>query len=455
MSKYNQKGYFILGCILAVMGILFRIYSIIPSITNYPFPVGWSEGGRIFAAYQVYAPIIAGKYLSWPWLDPGRSILDGIVLLIPNSPIWAYRFWVSLLFLIFNFLAALFTIRKAFAFSQTPEKRKNELQLLLVLWGMLFLMQGPIYYHVLAGVLPVIWFYDKKYPIRNLIVIILCSMWQGLCRVNWFLMPAAIAILLHVLRTPFSLKRIRNYLKWPLVYSVSGGLISFAIYWIYLKVTGHVSVILNPKMDYPFFLYKLWPNTGYRGLLLNIVLLSLPLLLITLYVGWKYIKNVHWIRLVMLIGILGIFFAGSTVVSLRAGGGYDIHNYDSFLLLLLIIGCFFGIDAVYLDKAGQLEIPPLRNYCVLVLLLILPVLIALPNTSIKANQPNAQSKQALQEITNVLQNSTGTNADHPVLFIDQRQLLVFNFIKDDNIYVPYEKIELMEMAMARNEDYKG
>jgi len=152
--------------------------------------------------------------------------------------------------------------------------------------------------------------------------------------------------------------------------------------------------------------------------------------------------------------MLGIFFAGSTLVSIRAGGGYDLHNYDSFLLLLFITGCFFGLDAVYLDKAGQLAKPILANYGVLVIILVIPILMAIPKTKTSEYKTTAQSEQALLEIKQVLQNSTESNADHPVLFIDQRQLLVLNMIKDENIYVPYEKIELMEMAMARNEEYK-
>lgn len=455
MSDSKNKIFLVLGYILALTGIFFKIYSITSSITNSPFTTFWSEGGRIFAAYQVYAPIIDGKYLSWPWLDPGRSIFDGIVLLIPNLPIWAYRIWLSILFLIFSFLAALFTIRKAFVFSQTPDKRKKEIIVPLTLWGMLFLLQGPVYYHILAGVLPVLWFYDEKRPVRNLIIIIFCSMWQGLCRVNWFIMPAAVAVLLHVLRAPFPRNAFWKYIKWPLVYSASSGISSFTIYLIYIKAMGYVIPFLNPNMKYFFFRYKLWPNAGFMGLIPGIVLLTLPTLLVILYVVWKYRRKLHWLRLAIIMCILGIFFAGSTVISLRAGGGYDLHNYDSVFLLLFISACFFGMDAVYLDRTGQLEKPLLTNYGVLVLILIIPILVASPKTFTIANKTTAQSEQTLQEIKQVLQELTDTNADHPILFIDQRQLLVFHMIEDENIYVPYEKIELMEMAMANNRDYRS
>jgi len=448
-----RKVYLIFGYILAITGISFRIYSIIPSITNYPFWIGWSEPGRIFAAYQVYAPLITGKYLSLPWLDPGRSILDGMVFLVPNLPIWAYRLWVNILFLVFNCLAAVLIVRKALGLSTIPERQQKELVILLSLWGTLFLLQAPVYYHVLVGVIPVLWFYDEKHPVRNLVIIILCSMWQGLCRVNWFTMPAVVAVLLHVLRMPYTNKQIWKYIKWPLVYAIFGGVSSFAVFWLYIKTMGYVVPFLDPNMNYAYFLYKLWPNAGYIGLLPGIFLISFPVLLITLLLVWKYRKKIHWPRQLVLAGILGFFFAISTLISLRAGGGYDLHNYDTFLLLLLMTACFFGMDAVYWEEPGTwIQSVPV-NLGVVALLLIIPTLVAYPKTSPQVYTANAQTAQALQEIKKTLQSST-VSVEHPILFIDQRQLLVFHLLSDENIYIPYEKNELMEMAMARNQSAK-
>ena len=475
LSEYKNKIFLILGYILSITFLLLQIKYIISSYNNYPFNLAWSEGGRIFAAYQVYAPIIAGKYLSFPWLDPGRSILDGLVLLIPHVSIGTYRLWINILFFIFSFLAALLTVRKALGFSEIPVLQKKELVVLLSLWGTLFLLQGPIYYHLLAGILPILWFYDEKCPVRNLIVIIICSIWEALGRVNWFLMPATLVILLHVLRTPLPLRpqKVWNYIKWPLVYAFSGGISSFTIYLIYMKAMGFVIPFLNPSMNYHFALYKLWPNTGFMGLLPDITLISLPTLLIILYNVWEYRQKLHWIRLLIILSILGVFFAGSTVVSLRAGGGYDSHNYDSFLLLIFITICFLGVGAEYLDKSGGSGKLPLTYPAVIIFLLFIPIWLAIPKTSKSASSTTAPSEQslstaqseqtfatpqseqqALLEIKQILEKPSESNADHPILFIDQRQLLVFNMIKVENIVVPYEKIELMEMAMARNEKYK-
>jgi hypothetical protein len=68
-----------------VTGISFVLLLLASSVSNYPLAMGWSESGRIFEASLVYAPIIYGRFLSWPWLDPGRAALEGLVFLIPTS----------------------------------------------------------------------------------------------------------------------------------------------------------------------------------------------------------------------------------------------------------------------------------------------------------------------------------------------------------------------------------
>lgn len=456
MSVRKQNAWAFLCWFFVLAGLGAQIVAYIPKITNYPFPISWSESGRIFNAYQIYAPLLSGKNLSWPWLDPGRSILDGIVLLLSGTQIWMYRFWISLLMLAGNFAASVLVVGKAVSFaSLRKEKLTKGLIWLLIFWGTLFLLQGPIYYHVLLGILPVLWFYDPKKPISTLIVIVISSMWEGLSRVNWFLMPATLAVLFYVLRTPFPREAFWKYIKWPLIYLVSGGISSFTVYLTFINETGFVIPFLNPNMDYAFFLYKFWPNNGFMGLLPGTGLLTLPVLLIVTYGIWKYRRNIHWMRLLIILCVLGIFFVGSMAVSIRAGGGYDLHNYDSIILLLFVCGCFFGMDAILLDKVRYLEHVPFTSYVVLVSILLIPVLFSYSRISLGPYKPSDQTEQTLSEIRQVIQDLGDSSGNHPVLFIDQRQLLVYQMIEEVNFYVPYEKIELMEMAMARNYDYKS
>jgi len=140
----NRRAVWLVLCyILALVGLGVTIISRIPGITNYPFPISWSESGRIFNAYQIYAPVLSGQHLSWPWLDPGRAILDGLALLIPSAQIWMERFWIDLLFVLSALVTSLVIVKKTFSFSPLrSEKAAGRLVWLLVLWGMFFLLQG-------------------------------------------------------------------------------------------------------------------------------------------------------------------------------------------------------------------------------------------------------------------------------------------------------------------------
>lgn len=187
------------------------------------------------------------------------------------------------------------------------------------------------------------------------------------------------------------------------------------------------------------------------GLLPGIILMCLPVVCVVLFSFWKYKSQLHWLRWSAIAGMLIVFFVGSTVVSLRAGGGYDLHNFDSLLLLLLISGCFFGLRAVSADKPIPQEKAVLSNYAVLFGLLAVSIIFAYhPVQPIPASKSD-QSAAAIQQIALLIQQNAQTG--HPVLFIDDRQLLVYGMISETQIYVPYDKIELEEMAMARNPAY--
>jgi hypothetical protein len=450
----NRRNTWMVLCyVLALVGLGVYIISHLPGITNYPFPITWSESGRIFNAFQIYAPLLTGQHLAWPWLDPGRSILDGLALLLPSAQIWMERVWIDLLFILSAFVTSLGLVKKVFSSSPLRDgKAAGRLAWLLVLWGMFFLLQGPVYYHVLLGVCAIPWFYDAKKPFLVLALVVAGSIWEGLCRVNWFIMPACVAILLYLFTEPISGKKFWRYLRWPLIYLAAGGVASFGSYLVFIKATGYVIPFLDPRMHYAYFLYKLWPNAGFMGLLPGITLLCLPVVGVVLYSFWKYKNQLHWLRWLAIAGMLSVFFAGSTIVSLRAGGGYDLHNYDSLLLLLLISACFLGLRAVSVDQAVPQEKAVFSNYGVLFCLLAFSILFSYhPVQPIPASNTD-QSAATIQQITRLIQQNA--QAGHPVLFIDDRQLLVYGMIPGMQIYIPYDKIELEEMAMARNPAYR-
>ena len=368
-----------------------------------------------------------------------------------------FRFWVAFLALVTTGLTSLlvFRIVRNGLSSDGRGKVTRGLLIALVLGGMLYLFQGPIYYHLLPGAILVLWLFDREKPARILCAVVLASAWEGLGRVNWFLLPAGLAITLYLLTVPAAGGRVWRYLIWPLTWGFSGAAASLAAYSLFIKTFHYVVPFFNPNMHYAFFKFKLWPNPGYRlGLIPGIALLSFPLLVVILAASLRKYNLVHWVRWLILALLLGVFFVGSTIVSLRAGGGTDLHNYDTFILLLFTVGSFLGMGAVVPEKAGaNMPQPMLGNPFVLLGLLAIPVYLLTRNLPAPIDFSEEKVQAAIQRDRTFLQNADP--GPGPVLNIGERQLVVYKLIPDADLFVPYSKIELMEMAMANNQSYLG
>lgn len=439
---------------LVVIGLGYRIYILFSTVTDFPFPQGWSEGGRIFAAYQIYAPIISDEYLGLPWMDAGRSVLDGLILLIPDSKIWMYRAWVPALFLMSALLASVVIVNKLASWIPAADLRPRKIRVFLVLFGTLFLLQGPVYYHVLLGIIPVIGLYDAKKPFRTLAAVLGASVWEGLCRVNWFFMPAIVALSLYFLTEPLSGKKFMAYFKWPLFWTVGGILASFLAHYSYLAIANYPAVFLNPDMQYPFEIKKLWPNSGFSmGLIPGALALCFPMIGTLIIYFWRQRKTgIEFVRFFMIALILLLLSAGSTLVSLRAGGGYNLHNYDTFFIILLLsfLGVILSVTKAKSFMIGKFPAERLVNGILLFSLFPILYFVSL-SRPIHFTYSVAETQKAIAEINAVLQSTVAD--ERPVLFIENRQLLVFGNVRPEMIFVPYEKIELMEMAMAQNGEY--
>ena len=456
MNEQKITRWGALVCLALVLGGLgLRLYQYAGTISNYPFTTYWSESYRIYSASLIYSLKIYGQQLQWPWLDPGRSVLDGLVLLIPGTQIWMFRFWLVFLTIATSTLASVLIIQRASRISGVASKRTGIFMAVLSGWGILFFLQGPIYYHVLLGVLPVLWLFDLRKPTRTLVVILAASVWEGICRVNWFGMPAVCAILLYLLVEPIGEKKIFQYLKWPVVWMLTGLLASGFIYLIFIKLTHYPVIFFNPAMHYPFFTSKLWPNIAFKpGLLQGIAIILLPLVFLIAPVIVKKFLGLHWLRSILTLGILAMFFAGSTYISLRAGGGYDLHNYDTFMLLFFIFAVYVGFGFVTFDRDdNKPAVPSLYPAIALVIMVVFPVYALVRN--IHSNPPELSREQTsalLAQLRDVVGNVNP--AEGPILFIDQRQLIVYRMIPAVKLYQPFDKIELMEMAMANNTAYR-
>src|SRR5208337_4144649 len=107
MTERNIPRWCLWACAAIVLaGLGLQLYQYAATISNYPFTTYWSESNRIYSASLIYSLKIYGQQLKWPWLDPARAVLDGLVLLLPGTQIWMFRFWLAFLTLASSTLAS-------------------------------------------------------------------------------------------------------------------------------------------------------------------------------------------------------------------------------------------------------------------------------------------------------------------------------------------------------------
>jgi hypothetical protein len=438
----------------ALVGLGLRLYVSYSGVSSYPFALSFSESGRIYDAYRLYAGLLSDARSAFPWLDPARAMLDGLVLFVPGAGMWLYRFWFATLYLATSFGSAFLIVDRAISFLAKDNRHRSSitaLRLPLVVCGGLFLFQGPVYYHLLAAVLPILIFYRQDRPGRILVVVAVSAVWAGMTRVNWFLMPALTATTIYFLTEVKGKRTIPQYLQWPVLWGLVNASISIIVYLGATQLAGMPS-ILESSMRYSFFRAKLWPNPGNPlGLLPGIALISVPYVILVLQAVWRHRRSLHWLRGFSLLALALALGAGSTLVSLRSGGGYDLHNYDTLIFYLLVCGIFAGIGGIALDGAPAEARPALSRPLIVLAVMIIPLAVSAVQVAPPPNYPTEAAKEAIQELNSILAAETDPGSE--VLFIDHRHLVIFGLVSAPEINPKYEKIELMEMAMGRNRTF--
>jgi hypothetical protein len=158
-------------------------------------------------------------------------------------------------------------------------------------------------------------------------------------------------------------------------------------------------------------------------------------------------KSLHILRWLGLFAMLAVLFAGSLAVSVKIGGGGDLHNMDTFAVLLGIVAAYF-IGGQVAAESGS-ETAPVRPWAFLALAVMIPMIFIVPSLGSRDRYDEAKNEQAYQSITQAV-NEAGKSG--PVLLINERQLVAFRQV-DVPFVADYEAVTLMEMAMSNNEPY--
>jgi uncharacterized membrane protein len=239
-----------------------------------------------------------------------------------------------------------------------------------------------------------------------------------------------------------------SYFSLPLLWGAIGIFTAFLSQVLYIRWSGNSDVLaFGSSLTSDLLWYRLLPNPTYPpGILLALTLVALPVILIMAGVIKRQARLSGW-PLTGLIAYLVILFVDGLVVSVKIGGGGDLHNMDAFLVALMIsagyllFGQLSSGSSVAPYRGGSWRLPALA--------VIIPILFTiLPYTTLHSyDHPKTDHEVALiQE-----QAEIGIQSGE-VLFISQRHLITFDIIPVP-LSPDYELLTLMEMALSGNNTY--
>lgn len=429
--------------LVLLQGFIFQTLGIFRIVSADPFSIGYSEAGRFYYASLFFSESLYRTQLPLPFLHPSRYLLLSIPYLIDGLPLWAHRFWQALLWFGLTFTASFLLIRR-FKFNKWTT-------ICLIAWAFLYFFQGAVYYHLQICVILVLSGVSSKQVWRSLIFIVLASLWAGISRVNWFPVPAMLAIAIYVLQTPFDNKGWRYWLL-PFIWGVSGIVAAIISQFLYIQISGNTDIsTFGSSFTSDLIWGRLMPNETYPiGILPGIAFVSLPLWLGLYQMLKGNLKLLHPLRWLALLGMLLILFIGGAIVSTKIGGGGDLHNMDAYMVLLSVLTMFFVANQVSVEKEAK---PVWGNisWGVVFLSLLIPIWFALPKTGFFNRYDRTITDKDIQTLQQVI--SVTANNGGEILFITERQMITFDMLNGVTLVPEYEQSELMEMAMSRNRFY--
>jgi hypothetical protein len=433
--------------VLLAQGMLYQAYGIFSITSANPFSMGYSEAGRHYYASLFFSESLYGMKLPLPFLHPSRYLLLSIPFLVDGFPLWFHRFWQALLWFGLTFAASYLLAKRM--------KMNSGMTVLAATWVFLYFLQGAVYYHLQVCVILIVAGVNVKNQRRSLFFIILASLWAGISRVNWFPVPAMLAIVMYLLETPISRNGWKYWLT-PFIWGASGLIAALVSQFIYIQISGNADVFAFGSSFTSDLLWdRLFPNETFpMGILPGILLVSAPLFLAMFQLMRGRMNALHPLRWLALLAMLSVLFVGGVVVSTKIGGGGDLHNMDAYLVALSLLTVLVWAGQVCPEHSRRAspenEAQPMNGrvgWGVVFAALLIPLGFAVRNIGFYPSFDQAIAENDIQLIQEAVANGG------EVLFITERQLITFDMVTGVTLVPEYEQSELMEMAMSRNRSY--
>lgn len=440
LIRYQKYNWF-RAILTTVIGYsaFYKTATFLTDVSTFPISLGWSEGSRYYYASLFFSERIYHFKVPPSVLHPSRYLMQAIPFLIPDSPLWFHRLWQVLLWIGFS------------AGTGFVLARRLQKGWVLALWAYLFLFQGPVYYHLLVMVILVFWGVKPQQFWRSLVVVLAASAWAGISRVNWLPVPAMLAAVLYLIEIPVEKKKIWRYLAPPAAWGILGTTVAFLSQQLYILYSGNPVEQFNSSFTSDLLWYRLHPSPTYPGgILRNLLWVMLPLLILLVVRMWQTRRCIHWLRLACLWGALLVLFAVGVVVSVKIGGGSNLHNMDAYLVMLLLVGVTFYLDRAAKEPGKEMALTsPLKP--LVIFAAVIPAFFAITSGGRPPVRDFAATERDLASLRERLAPVVQQGGE--VLFIDQRHLLTFGIVEDIPLVPNYEVLFLMEMVMSGNRAY--
>ena len=437
--------------VILAQGFIYQTYGIFAITSANPFSMGYSEAGRHFYASLFFSESLYGMKLPLPFLHPSRYLLLSIPFLIDGFPLWFHRFWQALLWFGLTLASSFLLARRM--------KLSRGITLLATAWAFLFFFQGAVYYHLHVMVILILvmesgnLLSDKSISradgiqIKPLIFIILASVWAGISRVNWFPVPAMLAIAIYILETPINDKDWKYWLT-PFIWGVSGLAAALISQFVYIQISGNADVAaFSSSFTSDLIWSRLLPNETFpMGILPGSLLVSAPLLVALYQMLRGRMTYLHQLRWLALLAMLGVLLVGGAVVSTKIGGGGDLHNMDAYLVMLSVLAAAFWSGRV----SAESDAKPMFGrvgWGVAAAALLIPLGFAIRSIGFFPSFDKTVTEKDIRLLQETLEGGG------EILFITERQLITFDYLNGMTLVPEYEQSELMEMAMSRNRPY--
>ena len=415
-----------------------------PRVTDYPFAMGWSETSRFFHPSFFLSELVYGQRYPWPIQNPSLHLLLSPPYLF-DAPLWFHRFWqVALRYILVGAVVPVLLKRLSL--------QGRGARWLVGLGMFLFLFMGPVYFHLTIPVIIVLLGFSHQDDRKTWIAVLLASIWCGWSRVNWYPMPGIIAGIMYLMEVPVRGKTVWQYLLKPALWFIVGTLVAFLSQRVYIALSG----ITDDRLFYTSFIsdllwYRLWPNSSFSlGILPAIIWVSLPAWFAIYIILRSHKADWHPIRLIFIFAALLAIFLGGIIVSLKIGGGANLHNMDAYLILLLIVTTYL-IFAHYRRENGELAQSTPLHWLLVLALLYSPVSTFLQFGVSFPSYATARTQEVLASLQEYVDTVNGQGGE--ILFITQRHLISMDMLHQVTLVYEYEREDLMEMAMSNNQPY--